>query len=156
MTYRRFSVFLLAMLMAVVLCACGGTSTQKAPAAESEGSASVSSAVAEPVEEEPVVAEPEYISYPGFANRWFDDENKEFIMSNSEENTVSFIFELKDSKGKVLYTSEAVAAGDDATWDVTQCWTEGKHELSVSATPVLANGELGNTITQTITVSVNE
>lgn len=138
---------LLALCLLLSLCACSG------PAAAPGGAESVSAQASVSAQPEPE-PEPSYIQYPGFVDQYFDSENHVLILGNSEENQVDFLFELSNYDGKQLFKSEAVKPGEETGWDVTQAWKHKKHKLTITATPVNADGSLGNPVSQTITVTV--
>ena len=142
---RKKRILLVILAMLLVLCACSGT-----PAAEESTAAAQSAPVSE--------AEPEpetiLIQYPGFVDQFFNGEDHVLLLPNSKDNQVSFRFELKDRKGDVLFTSEDVAPGQESGWDVSGHWKQNEHELTITSTPVYADGSLGNPVSQTITVTV--
>ncbi|GEM_PF-2250061 len=142
-TGRRLRYVVLTLLLALVLCGCGG---DRQHTGETEPAASAS---AEIVEEEPL-----YIQYPGFVDQYFDAEDRVILLENSKENTVSFQFELTDRKGTVLFSSEGVAPGESTGWDVTEHWKQNDHQLTITSIPILEDGTRGNPVSQTITVTV--
>lgn len=138
----------LTLLLAVLLCACGKP-------AEEAPEASVSAPASAPVVEEEPVIEPEMLIYPGFTDQTFTAGDTLFAMNNSQKSAAQFTFELTDSKGRVLFTSDPVEPGDCAYWSVTNRWHSGQHRLTIRSTPTLPDGTVGNSVTQTIKVTLN-
>lgn len=134
------------LLVSVLLCGCSAGETQ-----EEEESVSVTEAVSSIEKEMP--PEPDIIIYPAFIDQHFDKKHHTFTLYNDKSNPVSFRFTLTDSAGSTLFTSEAVHAGEDTKWDVTQRWsTSGHHELTILSTPISPEGVEGNSVSQTIKV----
>lgn len=144
---RRGMPLALALCMLLCLCACADT-REPEPGDASAGTAQSS------VAETPPEPEPFLIQYPGFVDQYFDWEDHVLILPNSAENQVDFLFELTDRKGTVLFQSDPVKPGEESGWDVSEHWKQNEHELTITATPVNADGSLGNPVSQTITVTV--
>lgn len=144
---RCFALSAAVMMLLVLLSACA-----KSPMNEpGDASASSTDAIGLLVPESP--SEPDYVSYPGFIDQHFTLEHPRVHLSNDEENVVSFVFTLSDSKGTILFTSEPVPPGGLVKWDVTQRWKKsGHHQLTIRSTPVHEDGTEGNSVTQTIKV----
>lgn len=141
---RYGKTLILALCLLLCLCACGQAQPEQA-------AGSVSAAPSRVTEPDP---ERFLIQYPGFVDQYFDWEHHVLALENSEENQVDFLFELTDRKGTVLFQSEAVKPGEETGWDVSERWKQNDHELTITCTPVYEDGNLGNPVRQTITVTV--
>lgn len=149
MSANRIKIRLFALaLMLAALCGCSGGKT---PAEESTEPVSSAGAFSSAVKEEP--EEPEYILYPGFVDQIFTAENTLLTMENSEKNAMAFSFEIS-AEGETVFTSEEVAPGQSAQWDVTSKWSEGEHQVTITSVPVLEDGAKGNASSQTITITI--
>lgn len=149
-TGRSLLVWML--LLVTLLCGC---SHQSAPGADrSDGAGSVvGSSAAE--KKEP---EAEYIVYPGFVDQNFTVDNHILIMPNSaknEQNQVRFVFMVTGPGEEELFTSEPVAPGEQAEWDVTNRWHGRSHTIRITAIPILPDGREGNSSTQTIQINID-
>ena len=139
----------LALALCMLLCLCACTDTREPEPGDASAGTAQSSVVETPPEPEPFL-----IQYPGFVDQYFDWEDHVLILPNSAENQVDFLFELTDRKGTVLFQSDPVKPGEESGWDVSEHWKQNEHELTITATPVNADGSLGNPVSQTITVTV--
>lgn len=147
---RLFSRVLSLAAAVLLLCAftaCGAA--QSADTSNFEEAASVSA----PAEELP---EPEErMSYPGFTGRVLSEKNSTLTLPNDAENSVDLVFSITDSEGKALYTSDPVAPGESVRWDALHAGLgSGKQTVTISVTPVRADGTELSTVTQTITLKL--
>lgn len=141
---------LLALLLAGMLCACGGGQQAKETMPEESAVTSAAASVEEAPEDET-----QYIAYPCFVNQAFTSEHHTLTMENPAENPVSFTFTVS-YKGETLYASDPVAPGESTEWDIMEQWSEkGHHTITVTSVPVLADGSAGNPSAQVIRVTLN-
>lgn len=139
------------LLMAALFCGCSHQSAPGAARPDGANSAGDSSAV----EEGP---QAEYIVYPGFVDQNFTIENHILTMSNSEkneQNQVNFVFVVTGPGEEELFTSDPIAPGEQAKWDVTNRWHGRSHTIQITAIPILADGQEGNASTQTINITID-
>lgn len=141
----------LALLLALALGACGAA---QQPEETPEESASVSSSAGE-TPEETQEEETQYLSYPVFIDQAFTSEHHTLTMTNPEGNPADFTFTVS-YKGETLYTSGAVAPGESAEWDVMEQWSKkGRHTVTITSVPILADGSEGNPSAQIIRLTLN-
>lgn len=147
MKSQKLLKLLLTALSLTALCACRGSGTPPLDDTSVSEAGIFDSILAKPQPEEPI-----YLRYPGFTDQFFHQEQHQLTLFN-EEAAVCFRFTLTDEEGDLLFTSDPVPPGESILWDAAQHWSEpGCYLLTIRSTPLLPNGEEGNSLSQTIKI----
>ncbi len=74
------------------------------------------------------------IIFPGFVDFSITSGQDTLELVNDSQNAVYFIFTVTDEEGQVLYSTEAVAPGEQESWSVTEAYEPGTgtHEITVT------------------------
>lgn len=75
------------------------------------------------------VANSESIEIPGYAEMHLDGEHKEISLINPENNTVYFVYTIKDEAGTVIYESQAIEPNKMISVNLYDLLEIGEHKL---------------------------